>query len=131
MLIRIAWRNVWRNKTRSLVIIIAVVVGLWGGVFSDAFMQGMTEQQIYSTIHTETGHIQLNQPGFLQNFDLQKRITNADSLVAILKTNPAVAGAAAIVRVTAMATTASSSAGIMVNGIQPSDQQVVSNLSQL
>ena len=90
MLTRIAWRNVWRNKTRSLVIITAVALGLWGGIFSDAFMQGMAEQQIYSIIHTETGHIQLNQPGFLLNHDMQMQIKNADSILAAIKTNPAV-----------------------------------------
>ena len=87
MLTQIAWRNVWRNKTRSLVIIIAVALGLWGGIFSDAFMQGMSEQQIYSVIHNETGHIQINQPGFLLNHDMQIQIKNADSMLAIINQN--------------------------------------------
>ncbi len=131
MLVQIAWRNVWRNKSRSLVIIIAVALGLWGGIFSDAFMQGMAEQQIYSVIHTETGHIQLNQPGFLVNHDMQMQIKNADSITAALKTRPGVEGVSAIIQVTAMASTASGSSGIMVNGIQPSDQEKVSDLSRL
>ncbi len=131
MLTQIAWRNVWRNKTRSLVIIIAVALGLWGGIFSDAFMQGMSEQQIYSVIHTETGHIQLNQKGFLLNHDMQVQIQNADSILANIRSNPAVAGVSAIIQVTAMASTASGSSGIMVNGIQPSDQEKVSDISQL
>ncbi|HSN08311.1 MAG TPA: FtsX-like permease family protein [Hanamia sp.] len=131
MLIQIAWRNVWRNKTRSLVIIIAVALGLWGGIFSDAFMQGMAEQQIYSVIHTETGHIQLNQPGFLLNHDMQMQIKNADSIVAAIKTKPGVEGVAAIIQLPAMASTASGSSGIMVNGIQPPDQEKVSDLSKL
>ena len=130
MLIQIAWRNVWRNKVRSLVIIIAVALGLWGGIFSDAFMQGMAEQQIYSVIHTETGHIQLNQPGFLLNHDMQMQVQNADSMVSAIKTNPGVEGVSAIIQVTAMASTASGSSGIMVNGIQPSDQEKISDLSR-
>ncbi|MEO8415478.1 MAG: FtsX-like permease family protein [Ginsengibacter sp.] len=130
MLIQIAWRNVWRNKTRSLVIIIAVALGLWGGIFSDAFMQGMAEQQIYSVIHTETGHIQLNQTGFLLNHDMQMQVQNADSMVAAIKAKPGVEGVSAIIQVTAMASTASGSSGIMVNGIQPPDQEKVSDLSK-
>ncbi len=89
MLIRMAWRNIWRNKTRSSVIITAVILGLWGGIFSDAFMQGMAEQQIYSSIHTETGNIQLNNPGYLQNHDLQINIRNADSILSTIKKLPA------------------------------------------
>ena len=131
MLTQIAWRNVWRNKTRSLVIIIAVALGLWGGIFSDAFMQGMSEQQIYSVIHDETGHIQINQPGFLLNHDMQIQVKNADSLLTFLHTKPAVAAASAIIQMPAMASTASGSSGIMVNGIQPSDQQKVSDIPKM
>ncbi len=131
MLTQIAWRNVWRNKTRSLVIIIAVALGLWGGIFSDAFMQGMAEQQIYSVIHTETGHIQLNQPGFLLNHDMQMQIKNADSILSSIKANPSVEGVSAITQVTAMASTASGSSGIMVNGIHPANEEKVSDISKL
>lgn len=128
MLAQIAWRNVWRNKARSMIIIAAVTVGLWGGIFSDAFMQGMADQQIYSAIHTETGHVQLNAPGFLLNHDLQMQIKNADSIVANLKTKDAVAGASALIQLTSMVSTASSSTGVIVNGIQPSEQEKVSDL---
>jgi ABC-type lipoprotein release transport system permease subunit len=131
MLIQIAWRNIWRNKTRSLVIITAVVVGLWGGIFSDAFMQGMSDQQIYSSIHTETGHLQINEPGFLLNHDMQLHIDHADNMVADIKKIPAVQAVAASIQVTAMASTASSSAGVMVNGIEPDSASQVSELSTL
>ena len=56
---------------------------------------------------------------------------NADSILANIRANPAVAGVSAIIQVTAMASTASGSSGIMVNGIQPSDQEKVSDISQL
>jgi putative ABC transport system permease protein len=131
MLIKIAWRNVWRNRTRSLVILLAVALGLWGGIFSDAFMNGMAQQQVYSAIHTETGDLQLNQKGFLLNHDIQLRITNADSVVRVLRSNPSVAMAAPITQITAMASTASGSTGIMLNGVDPSVQAHISNLSQL
>jgi ABC-type lipoprotein release transport system permease subunit len=131
MLIKIAWRNVWRNKTRSLVIILAVALGLWGGIFSDAFMNGMVEQQVYSTIHTETGDIQLNKNGFLLNHDMQLRISNADSVIRVIQRNPEVTAVAPITQLTAMASTASGSAGIMLNGIDPGVQSRVSDLSTL
>ncbi|MBS1656393.1 MAG: hypothetical protein JSU05_16180, partial [Bacteroidetes bacterium] len=131
MLIQIAWRNIWRNKTRSLVIITAVVLGLWGGIFSDAFMQGMAEQQVYSSIHTETGHLQLNAPGFLLNHDMQLRISNADSVVEQIGKLQETAAVSATIQITAMASTASSSAGIMVNGIDPDVQMKVSDISKL
>lgn len=131
MLIQIAWRNIWRNKTRSLVIITAVVLGLWGGIFSDAFMQGMAEQQVYSAIHNETGHLQLNAPGFLLNHDMQLRIRQADTYVKKIESLPETKAASAIIQVTAMASTASNAAGIMLNGIDPGAQQQVSDIPKL
>ncbi|MCB0525347.1 MAG: ABC transporter permease [Lewinellaceae bacterium] len=128
MLIQIAWRNVWRNKVRSLVVVIAVALGLWAGVFSDAFMQGMADQQIYSVIHTKTGHIQLNEPCFLQNHDLQLRMDHADSLTSEISAMPGVAAVSAILQQTSMASTSASSAGVMINAVDPDDQQKVSDL---
>jgi len=131
MLIQIAWRNIWRNKTRSLVIITAVILGLWGGICSDAFMDGMAEQQIYSSIHTETGHIQLNDPGFLLNHDMQMHIENADGIVSTIRKMPEVKAASSTIQLAAMASTASSSAGIMVNGVDTAQQSQVSDVSKL
>ena len=131
MLIEIAWRNIWRNKTRSLVIITAVILGLWGGICSDAFMDGMAEQQIYSSIHTETGHIQLNDPGFLLNHDMQMHIENADGIVSTIRKMPEVKAASSTIQLAAMASTASSSAGIMVNGVDTAQQSQVSDVSKL
>ena len=131
MLIQIAWRNVWRNRTRSLVIIAAIALGLWAGIFSDAFMLGMTEQQVYNTIHTETGHVQINKPAFLVNHDLQLRMNNADSVLVGVRKTPGVKAAAARIQLMAMASTAANSAGIMVNGIDPDSQRSVSDLEKL
>ena len=129
MLIKIAWRNVWRNRTRSLVILMAVALGLWGGIFSDAFMNGMAQQQVFSAIHTETGDLQLNHKGYLLNHDIQLSIPDADSVVKVLQSDPRVTLASPIIQITSMASTASGSTGIMVNGVVPSVQKQISNLS--
>lgn len=128
MLLRISWRNIWRNKTRSFVIIAAIALGLWGGIFSTAFMNGMAEQQIFSTIHTETGNIQLNAKNFLLNYDILQDIPNADSIVKTIEKISGVAGVSPRIQMTAMASTATSSTGIMINAVDPTKQIKVSNL---
>lgn len=127
-IIQIAWRNVWRNKLRSLVVIIAITLGLWGGIFSYAFMQGMGDQQIYSAIHTETGHIQVNKPNFLQNHDLKINIEDAEKTEHIIKNIPGVKGVSSSIQLTAIASTANSSAGVMINGIAPEQYTTISQL---
>lgn len=130
MLLQISWRNIWRNKTRSLVIIAAIALGLWGGIFSTAFMNGMAEQQIFSTIHTETGNIQLNAKNFLLNYDILQNIPNADSAVKTIEKISGVAGVSPRIQMMAMASTATSSTGIMINAVVPAKQKKVSNLYQ-
>lgn len=130
MLLQIAWRNIWRNKTRTFVIVIAIALGLWGGIFSTAFMNGMTEQQIYSTIHTETGHIQLNAKNFLLNYDLLQDIKGIDSIVKIIRKVPGVAAVSPRIQMMAMASTATTSTGVMINAVNPAQQKKVSDLYQ-
>jgi len=128
MLFRISWRNIWRNKSRTFVIITAIALGLWGGIFSTAFMNGMTEQQIYSSIHTETGHIQINAKGFLLNYDMLQYIPNADSMAVSIERDPAVAAVSPRIQMMAMASTASSSTGVMINAVEIDKQKKVSDL---
>lgn len=128
MIVQIAWRNVWRNKTRSLVVIIAIMLGLWGGVFSYAFMKGMAEQQVYSTIHNETGHIQINKPEFLLNHDLHVNLANSDELEKKIAAVPGVKGVTSSIQLTAITSTANTSAGVMINGIDTASFNKVSEL---
>ncbi len=128
MLLRISWRNIWRNKARTFVIITAILLGLWGGIFSTAFMNGMTEQQIYSSIHTETGHIQINAKGFLLNYDILKYLPDADSIAFSVGENAAVAAVSSRIQMMAMASTAGTSTGIMVNAVEVEKQKKVSDL---
>ncbi len=130
MIVNIAWRNVWRNKLRSFVVIAAIALGLWGGIFSYAFMQGMSDQQINSTIHTETGHIQVNQPKFLLNYDLQTNIKNSVNIEKTIRSFSGVKGVTSSIQLTAMASTAVTSFGIKINGIDPESFKTVNELNK-
>ncbi len=130
MIVSIAWRNVWRNKVRSLVVIAAIALGLWGGIFSYAFMQGMTGQQTYSSIHTETGHLQLNSPKFLLNYDLHVNVANADEVQKEIATMPGVLGVSSSIQLTSIASTAYASAGTMVTGVDTANFRTVSELDK-
>ncbi len=63
-LVKIAWRNIFRNKRRSLLTVSVLTMGsigliLIGGFFDNA-MEGFREQ----TIHSQYGHVQVNQDGY-------------------------------------------------------------------
>ena len=77
MILSIAWKNIWRNKQRSLIVMFSIVVGLVGGTFTAAFITGMGEQTINSSIHKVVSHIQIHDPKYLDNNETQYYIPDA------------------------------------------------------
>ena len=55
---------------RSLVVIISVTIGIFGGVFAVAVINGAIEQRLDDALGNEISHIQLNAPGFRDNYDI-------------------------------------------------------------
>lgn len=128
MVLLISWKNVWRNKARSFVIISAVTVGLFGGIFSYALMMGGTLQRIDSAIKYETACLQLHNPAFLLENDLQNNIKNPQLYTEYIQKMPQVTGLADRLKSTAMISTAYASAGIVINGIHPEKEKKVTRL---
>jgi ABC-type lipoprotein release transport system permease subunit len=127
-IIKIAWRNVWRSKTRSLVVIAAVCIGMIGGVFSSALMFGMMEQRIKVAISTEMAHIQIHNPKYIDNQESKYFIDNTNEYLTKIRKIEGV-NAAARLKVSAMASSAETATGVVINGIIPTDEIKVSDIS--
>jgi len=69
-LANLAWKNIWRNKVRSGVILGAIVIGLFAGTFMLAFTSGWMVGSVNSDIETELSHVQIHNPKFLANNDI-------------------------------------------------------------
>jgi putative ABC transport system permease protein len=129
MISSFAWRNLWRNKLRSSIIIAALTLGIFAGIFLISFTNGMVNTRIQSIIGTEMSHIQVHQPGFLDNDQFNLLITNADSIVKIIKETPGVVGASKRIIISSMVASAETGAGVRVTGIDPRDEKEVTVLS--
>ncbi len=127
-LIKIAWRNIWRSKTRSLVVIAAVCIGMTGGIFASALMYGMMDSRIETAISTETAHIQLHNPDFIANQDQEFIIKNANNLKTKISKIEGV-NVCSRLKINAMASSAETGTGIIINGITPVDEILVSDLN--
>jgi ABC-type lipoprotein release transport system permease subunit len=128
MVVLIAFKNVWRNKVRSLVVITAIFLGLMGGIFTASIITGMVEQKIRTGINNETAHIQIHHPEFMRNLEPGYRIVHPDSIVELISEIPAVQGVCARTRITGMAASPNSSAGVQILGVDPLREKMVSNL---
>lgn len=128
MIFSVAWRNVWRNKVRSLVVITAVAVGLYAGVWSSAFMKGMLEQRINKVINTEISHIQIHHPEFRKSSDFGDFMTDGEKITNEVREMDAVVGASNRMVIQSMVSSAETAAGVMILGVDPGQEQKVTNL---
>ncbi len=128
MIWSIAWRNIWRNKVRSLIVIIAVILGLVGGIFSLALMNGMMQQMVTASIETQLSNIQLHNPKYEDNDEIKYFISNADSVCDIIKQNPEVKAICRRTAAPAMASTATTGTGVTINGINPDEEEKVTDV---
>ena len=124
-----AWRNLWRNKLRSFIIISAVTLGIFAGIFLTAFTNGMINSRIQSIISTEMSHIQIHQPGFLDNDQFSLMIGNADSIVRLVRDKPGVVGASKRIIINSMVASAETGTGVKIIGIDPENENKVTDLS--
>lgn len=117
MIIEIAWKNVWRNKSRSLIVITAVAIGVFAGVFSIAAMNSSIVQRIDAAVNEELSHIQVNNKDFRSSSDIQNIIEDYPSLISVLDTTPGVINTTGRIVIRGIASTASRSTGVEINGI--------------
>ena len=105
-ILKIAWRNVWRNKLRSLVVITSMVLGLWSGLFTIAMSNGINEQRVKSAIDSYLHHIQIHNPSFEYNLDINKSIKDPLKILKELENNNLVKGYSSRIIISAMASSA-------------------------
>ena len=130
MLIKIARRNVWRSKKRSYIIITAVGIGLWAGIFMMAFYNGMIEQRINTAISSELSHIQLHHPEFRKEYEVKYRLPNGRKMLESISKDSTVKATAGRIVLKGMVASASGSSGITINGVMPTEEQLLTNLKK-
>ncbi|MBN3034310.1 MAG: ABC transporter permease [Bacteroidales bacterium] len=130
MIWSIAWRNVWRNRLRSSVVVVAVTLGLLAGVFTTAFMRGLSEKRIQDAIRTEISHIQIHMPGFSDNTDFSMFIPAASGLADTLNGIDVIAAATRRIVINSMIASAETGTGVMITGVDPGQEMRVTNIHE-
>jgi len=130
MLFKVAWRNIWRNKTRSIVVIASVAVGLFAGMFMMAFYSGLMNQEVAVTVETQLSHIQIHNPAFPDDNDVNYTIGNASIIINNIRGNVNVKAVSGRIITTGMVSSSSTAAGVEIHGVVPADEKAVSTISQ-
>jgi putative ABC transport system permease protein len=130
MLLKIAWRNLWRNKRRSVIVIISITVGLIATILTDTLSMGFLAQMLDNQVRSSLAHIQIHKKGFNDNKTIQNSISNP--LFVEDKINQVKGIEHYSVRVISfgLLSSATASSGILINGINPEQEQFVTNIKQ-
>jgi ABC-type lipoprotein release transport system permease subunit len=128
MLLSLAWRNIWRNKRRSLIIVSAIAVGLLCGLFASAVMFGMADSLLNSTIDRDLGHIQIHTKQFEAEKLIADTIPNALQIMDIVRNQNNVVGIASRVVIEGMGSSATTSNGVRIVGIDPQKEKIVTKI---
>ncbi len=128
MIWSISWKNIWRNKVRSLVVIIAVVLGIMGGMLMISVMNGWIAQRINASIHNEISHVQLHDPDFINNEEIQYTIKDYKAIKNVLDTLTGVVSYAARSKTFAMVQSDWSTTGLIIKGIDLNNETKISTL---
>jgi putative ABC transport system permease protein len=125
MLLILAWRNIWRNKKRSIIIISAIAVGLCCGLFASAAMFGMWDSMINTTVDRDLGHFQVHSKAFEDEKLVTDTIPNFENVISAIKKYKYVTGVSSRVLIEGMASSASTSNGVKILGIDPENEKNV------
>ncbi|WP_299577184.1 FtsX-like permease family protein [uncultured Sunxiuqinia sp.] len=130
MITSVAWRNIWRNPVRSGIIITAISIGMFAGVFSATFTKGWMNQRLEAGVETETSHIQLHEPTYRENYEINQFIRQGVQLADQLSALPEVDGVSPRVTIQSMIASAETGTGVKIMGIIPEKEKQVTKLSQ-
>jgi len=125
---QIAWRNIWRNKLRSSVVIMAITVGLFGGLAATGIMKGMVIDMVKNSLENQVSNIQIHKKEFVDNMEVGFYMTNTSQIISDIKKDPEVQAVCKRTKVLGMASTASTGTGVLMNGIDPKKEILVTQI---
>ena len=106
----------------------AVSIGLWAGMSVMAFYNGLIEQRINTAISSELSHIQIHNPEFLKENDINFYLPDGKKILQTVSKDQRTKIAAGRIKINGMIASPSGSAGISINGIMPNEENQLTHL---
>jgi putative ABC transport system permease protein len=131
MLVKLAWSNIWRNPLRSSVVLGSIILGVWAGLFVMAFSKGMNDQRTETMIRTSISHIQVHDPAYLKAEKVGNHLGgDGPELRSLLDTLGSVEAYSFRTSINGMASSATTGAGVKLQGIDPAQEARVTSVHE-
>jgi ABC-type lipoprotein release transport system permease subunit len=106
----------------------AVTVGLFGGLAASGIMKGMVVDMVRNALENQVSHIQIHDKDFVANNEVAFFMENSSEIIKKIEANKEVKAVCERTKSYGMAGTASKATGIMINGINPEREKLVTKI---
>jgi putative ABC transport system permease protein len=128
---RLAWRNLWRRKRRTWLTVGAMVFSNIILVFLISMQLGMYAMMIENTLRAQTGHLQVQAPGYKDELKMRQVVPDVSNLADELRRGLGTDEVAARASAFALVSSAERSYGLQISGVEPKYEARVSSLPGL
>jgi len=122
----LAWRNLWRQRRRTWLTVGAMVFSNVLLVFLISLQLGSYQMMIDGSLAAYTGHVQLQHAGYLDQQHMHQSVPGVVSLAERVRSTLGVDTVSARAEAFALASSEERSFGILLTGVQPAYEAVVS-----
>ncbi|HRY33282.1 MAG TPA: FtsX-like permease family protein [Bacteroidales bacterium] len=127
MILILAWRNIWRNRRRTLITIASVFFALLFALLMRALQVGTYDHMLRSMLDAYTGYIQVYSTDYYYDRSIDHLFEQDEAVMAGISEIPGVKAAIPRLETFALAITARQTKGVMLLGIDPEREKLLSN----
>lgn len=125
MLFKLAWRNIWRNRRRSAITIVSILIAVFLAVFMRSMQLGMYAHMIDNVVGAYSGYVQIHKKGFWEEQSIDNSMEVQVELLQKIKAVEGVQNIVQRLQTFVLASKADIAQGLMLNGINSQDEQLL------
>jgi putative ABC transport system permease protein len=126
-----AWRNIWRNPRRSILTICAIAFASLLLVFMLSWQFGSYDTMINASVKISSGHIQVQAKDYQDKRDIWMVVRDPAEIDGFLDQIPEVAAYTSRTNAFSLVSSKERTYGVLVVGIDPSNEAKVSTLKKI
>jgi putative ABC transport system permease protein len=125
---KIAWRNLWRNKRRTLITVASVFFAVFFALIMRSLQLGSYDHMFRNIIESYTGYIQIQNENFKDNPTVDNVFAYTPEVNQILLNDSNISDVVPRFESFALASSGSLTKGVLVMGIDPEKESLMSNV---
>ncbi len=128
--LKIAWRNLWRNKRRTLITISSIFFGVIFAILMNSMRVGSLSNMIDNIVHCYSGYIQIHAKNYWDDKTINNSLTITNSLTQKIKGIKKITKTTNRLEYFALSSSGDKTKGSSIVGIEPENEDKVTNLSK-